>query len=141
MAKVIAVANQKGGCSKTSVVANLGIGLARTGRKVCVIDADPQGSLTASLGYQEPDDIRLTLATIMMNIINEEDFPEHYGILHHEEGVDLVPANIELSGLEVSLANVMSREMILKEFVEQIRDEYDYILIDCILCRQQVWLF
>lgn len=131
MAKVIAVANQKGGCSKTSVVANLGIGLARTGRKVCVIDADPQGSLTASLGYQEPDDIHLTLATIMMNIINEEDFPEHYGILHHEEGVDLVPANIELSGLEVSLANVMSREMILKEFVEQIRDEYDYILIDC----------
>ena len=131
MAKVIAVANQKGGCSKTSVVANLGIGLARTGRKVCVIDADPQGSLTASLGYQEPDDIHLTLATIMMNIINEEDFPEHYGILHHEESVDLVPANIELSGLEVSLSNVMSREMILKEFVEQIRDEYDYILIDC----------
>ena len=107
MAKVIAVANQKGGCSKTSVVANLGIGLAMEGKKVAVIDADPQGSLTASLGYQEPDDIRYTLATIMMNIINEEEIDPMEGILHHEEGVDLVPANIELSGLEVSLSNVM----------------------------------
>ena len=89
------------------------------------------GSLTASLGYQEPDDIRYTLATIMMNIINEEEIDPMEGILHHEEGVDLVPANIELSGLEVSLSNVMSREMILKEYVEQIRDQYDYILIDC----------
>ena len=124
MAKVIAVANQKGGCSKTSVVANLGIGLAMEGKKVAVIDADPQGSLTAS-------DIRYTLATIMMNIINEEEIDPMEGILHHEEGVDLVPANIELSGLEVSLSNVMSREMILKEYVEQIRDQYDYILIDC----------
>ena len=131
MAIVMAVANQKGGCSKTSVVANLGVGLAKAGKKVCLIDADPQGSLTASLGYQEPDEISFTLATIMMGIINEEEIPSHYGILHHEEGVDLVPANIELSGLEVSLSNVMSREMILKEFVEQIRDRYQYILIDC----------
>ena len=131
MAIVIAAANQKGGCSKTSVVANLGIGLALKGKKVCLIDADPQGSLTASLGYQEPDEIRYTLANIMMNIINEEEYDPKEGILHHEEGVDLVPANIELSGLEVSLSNVMSREMILKEYVEQIRDEYDYILIDC----------
>ena len=115
MAKVIAVANQKGGCSKTAVVANLGIGLAMEGKKVAVIDADPQGSLT----------------TIMMNIINEEEIDPMEGILHHEEGVDLVPANIELSGLEVSLSNVMSREMILKEYVELLRDQYDYILIDC----------
>ena len=101
------------------------------GKKVVVIDADPQGSLTASLGYQEPDDIRYTLATIMMNIINEEEIDPMEGILHHEESVDLVPANIELSGLEVSLSNVMSREMILKEYVELLRDQYDYILIDC----------
>ena len=80
MAKVIAVANQKGGCSKTSVVANLGIGLAMEGKKVAMIDADPQGSLTASLGYQEPDDIRYTLATIMMNIINEEEIDPLEGI-------------------------------------------------------------
>ena len=131
MAKVIAVANQKGGCSKTSVVTNLSIGLTMEGKKVCVIDADPQGSLTASLGYQEPDDIRYTLATIMMKIINEEELDPTEGILHHEEGVDLVPANIELSGLEVSLANAMSRELILKEYVDLIRDAYDYILIDC----------
>ena len=131
MAKVIAVANQKGGCSKTSVVANLSIGLAMAGKKVCVIDADPQGSLTASLGFQEPDDIRYTLATIMMKIINEEEIDPLEGILHHEEGVDLVPANIELSGLEVSLANAMSRELILKEYVDQLRDQYEYILIDC----------
>ena len=115
-------------CSKTSVVANLGIGLALKGKKVCLIDADPQGSLTASLGYQEPDEIRYTLANIMMNIINEEEYDPKEGILHHEEGVDLVLANIELSGLEVSLSNVMSREMILKEYVEQIRDEYSFLL-------------
>ena len=131
MAKVIAIANQKGGCSKTTVAANLGIGLAMAGKKVCLIDADPQGSLTVSLGYPDPDEIKLTLATIMMNIINEEDFPADYGMLHHEEGVDLIPANMELSGLEVSLSNIMSREMILKEYVEMIRDRYDFIIIDC----------
>lgn len=115
---------------KTTVAANLGIGLARAGKKVCLIDADPQGSLTASLGYPDTDDIPLTLATIMMDIINEEDFTPDCGILHHEEGVDIIPANMELSGLEVSLANVMSREMIMKEYVEMIRDSYEYILID-----------
>lgn len=131
MAIVIAVANQKGGCSKTTVTANLGIGLAMKGKKVCLIDADPQGSLTVSLGYSNPDNIDPTLATIMMDIINEEEFTPDYAILHHEEGVDLVPANMELSGLEVSLSNAMSREMILKEYIEMIRDSYDYILIDC----------
>ena len=131
MCKVISVSNQKGGIGKSSVVANLGVGLARAGKKVLLIDADPQGSLTASLGYQEPNDIRVTLATIMTSIINEEEIPADYGILHHEEGVDLLPANIELSGLEVSLSNTMSREMILRDYTEQIRDLYDYILIDC----------
>ena len=131
MCKVIAVSNQKGGVGKSSIVANLGIGLALNGKKVCLIDADPQGSLTASLGYQEPDEIRITLATIMTSIINEEEFPDDYGILKHPEGVNLLPANIELSGLEVSLGNTMSREMILRDYIEQIRDHYDYILIDC----------
>ena len=131
MCKVIAVANQKGGCSKTSVVANLGVGLALAGKKVCLIDSDPQGSLTASLGFPDPDEIPLTLATIMMDIIDEKEFPPDYGMLHHKEGVDIIPANMELSGIEVSLANTMSREMILKEYIETIRDRYDYILIDC----------
>ena len=90
-----------------------------------------QGSLTASLGFPDPDEIPLTLATIMMNIIEEKDFPVDYGMLHHVEGIDLIPANMELSGIEVSLGNTMSREMILKEYIEMIRDRYDYILIDC----------
>ena len=131
MCKIISICNQKGGCSKSTVAENLGIGLARAGRKVLLMDVDPQGSLTASLGYQEPDEIPVTLATIMTNIINEEDFPVDEGILHHEEGVDLLPANIELSGLEVSLANTMSREMVLREYVELVRNRYDYIILDC----------
>ena len=131
MATVYAVANQKGGCSKTTVCANLGIGLAMAGKKVLLIDGDPQGSLTVSLGYPNPDAIPKTLATIMMDIINEEEFEPDCAMLHHDEGVDLIPANMELSGLEVSLSNVMSREMILKEFVDSVRDAYDVILIDC----------
>lgn len=117
MCKVIAVAMQKGGCAKTSVSLNLGIGLARAGKKVLLIDNDPQGNLTASLGYEEPDDMSDTLASVMMKIINEEPIEPGYGILHHQEGIDLIPGNIELSGLEVLLANVMSRENILKEYI------------------------
>lgn len=96
-----------------------------------MIDADAQGSLTASLGYTEPDRLEVTLATIMERIVNE-DYPEpSEGILHHKEGVDLLPANIELSGIEVSLVNIMSRETVLREYVSLVSAEYDYILIDC----------
>lgn len=131
MCKVIAVAMQKGGCAKTSVSLNLGIGLARAGKKVLLIDNDPQGNLTASLGYEEPDDMSDTLASVMMKIINEEPIEPGYGIIHHQEGIDLIPGNIELSGLEVLLANVMSRENILKEYIDQVKDQYGYIIIDC----------
>ena len=130
MCKVIAVANQKGGVGKTSVVANLGAGLVREGKKVCCIDADPQGNLTISLGYPDPDELPITLATIMTNIAEENDFPWDYGMLHHQEGIELMPANMELSGIEVSLANTMSREMILKEYIDMLRDRFDWILID-----------
>ena len=131
MCKVISIVNQKGGCSKTTSAVNIGIGLANAGKKVVLIDADAQGSLTASLGFQKPDELRVTLATIMAKTINEEEIDLSNVILHHEEGVDLIPGNIELSGLEVQLSNVLSRELILKEFVDSLRDSYNYILIDC----------
>ncbi len=131
MCRVIAIANQKGGVGKTTTTSNLGIGLARQGKKVLLIDADAQGSLTASLGIREPDRLEITLATIMGNIINDEEIRSDCGILSHDEGVDFIPGNIELSGLETSLINVMSRETVLRTYIKLQRDNYDYILIDC----------
>ncbi len=131
MCKIIAIANQKGGVGKTTTTSNLGIGLAKQGKRVLLIDADAQGSLTASLGFKEPDKLEITLANVLANIINDEEMDTDYGILKHEEGIDLMPGNIELSGLEVSLVNVMSREVVLRSYVEMVKERYDYILIDC----------
>ena len=131
MSKVIIFANQKGGVTKTSSAINLGIGLVREGKRVLLIDNDPQGSATMALGYTQPDELRLTLATIMERVINEEDFVLTEGIVCHEEGIDLLPGNIELSGVETTLVNIMSGETVLREYVNLIRDQYDYILIDC----------
>ena len=110
---------------------NLGIGLAKEGKRVLLIDADPQGSMTISLGYSEPDEMEYSLATLMLNIVNDEKLNMEKTILHHKEGVDLIPANIELSAIEVSLVNVMSRELILRSLVEKLKDFYDFIIIDC----------
>lgn len=131
MCKVIILANQKGGVAKSTSVVNIGIGLARMGKKVLLIDNDPQGSLTEALGWPEPDKLEVTLANIMEKTLNEEIFDPMEGILHHEEGIDLLPANIELSGVETSLIGIMSSETVLKEYIDMIRDNYDYILVDC----------
>ena len=138
--RVIALANQKGGTGKTTTTVNLGIGLARLGQKVLLIDADPQGDLTTCLGWQDQDSLQTwqdqdslqtTLATIMEKVIRDEPFSVDEGILHHKEGVDLMPANIELSAMEMSLVNAMSREFTLRTYVNEVKKNYDTVLIDC----------
>lgn len=131
MCRIIAIANQKGGVGKTTTCVNLGIGLARAGKKVLLVEADAQGSMAVSLGIQEPDELDVTLVNIMEKIINDEDVEPGEGIIHHTEGVDFIPANIELAGLETSLVNVMSREQVMRLYLDGIRDRYDYIIIDC----------
>lgn len=128
---VTAVVNQKGGTGKTTTCENLGIGLAMEGKKVLLVDTDPQASLTISLGYPVPDRISPTLSDLMKKIVSDQPIESGEGILHHPEGVDLVPANIELAGMEVSLVNVMSRERVLKQYLDSVKKEYDFILLDC----------
>ena len=124
--QIIAIANQKGGVGKTTTCANLGIGLAQAGRKVLLIDGDPQGSLTISLGHPQPDKLPFTLSDAMGRILTDQPIHPGEGILHHPEGVDLMPADIQLSGMEVSLVNAMSRETILRQYLDN-----SHILIDC----------
>ena len=129
--KVIAVANQKGGVGKTTTAANLGVGLVRRGKKVMLIDADPQGSLSLSLGIEKPDNLESTIANVMERIVVDKEIEPEFAVVQTKEGIDLMPANIELSGIEVRLVNEMSRERVLKRYVDTKRQDYDFIIIDC----------
>ena len=129
--KIIAICNQKGGTGKTTTTVNLGVGLERLGKKVLLVDADPQGDLTTCLGWRDNDSLTTTITDKLSGVIREDHSDPQSGILHHEENVDLLPANIELSAMEMMLVTAMSRETILRSYLSKVKDNYDYVLIDC----------
>ena len=130
MSKVFVITARKGGCGKSMTAASLGVGLARQGKKTLIIDADNQHSLTISMGVAEPEKLPVTLASVMGDIIAKKDIDPTTGIIHHAEGVDLMPANDSLTGIEITLAPVIGREIVLRKYIDKVKPLYDFILID-----------
>ena len=131
MGKTIAVSNLKGGVGKTMTAASLSAGLARQGKSVLCLDADSQHSLTISFGITEPGKLPVTLSTLMTHIINETDFDPVAGIVHHSDGIDILPSNNTLAAMEIALAGLIGRETVLRQYIDMVKPLYDYIIIDC----------
>jgi len=129
--KVIAICNQKGGVGKTTTTVNLGIGLAKNGNKVLLVDADPQADLTTSLGWKDADAIDESQGSLLTKMVLDMPIEKGEAILHHKEGVDLIPSNLDLSNLEIGLVNAMSRENAMKNYLRDVKKDYDYVIIDC----------